>query len=265
MKIPLLDGRDFTELDTPRDRAGHDCQRGLREALFRRAETRSAGRWKAGVTGSASSALPRDTKVPLAERKNPIPYFYVPFRQVYRADLAIDFFVRTQGDPNQAIGLLRQEVRKMDPNVGVYDAMTMGEFISAALFGQRVAASLLAALGAIAILLAGVGLYSVISYSIAQRTQELGIRMALGASPVDVLGLVLRQGMGLTCIGLVVGAAIAIAFTRTASGMLVHVSATDPLVFGAAGLFLVIIALLASYIPARRAVRIDPNIALRAQ
>ena len=263
MKIPLLDGRDFNELDTREAEPVMIVSEAFVKRFF---EGRNPVGRKVEGWGSWFRVIgvARDTKVH-SQSENPIPYFYVPFRQVYRADLAIDFFVRTNGDANQALGLLRQEVRRMDPNVGVFDAMPMEEFISASLFGQRVAASLLAALGAMAIVLAGVGLYSVISYSVVQRTQELGIRMALGASPGDVLALVIRQGMGLTCIGLVAGSAVAVAFARTARGMLIHVSATDPIVFGAAALFLAGIALLASYIPARRAIRIDPNIALRAQ
>jgi putative ABC transport system permease protein len=108
-------------------------------------------------------------------------------------------------------------------------------------------------------------LYSVISYSITQRTQEIGIRMALGAQPWDVLRLVLRQGMVLAAAGVAVGVAGATVVTRLASRLLVNISATDPLVFAGAALFLAAIALAASYVPARRATRIDPNIALRSQ
>jgi ABC-type antimicrobial peptide transport system permease subunit len=153
----------------------------------------------------------------------------------------------------------------MDANVGVFDAMPLSEYIGASLFPQRVAASLLGVLGAIALILAAVGLYSVMAYSITQRTQEIGIRMALGARPRDVLGLVVRQGMGLTLGGLLAGVVAAVAVTRLAAGLLVNVSATDPLIFGGAALFLAVVALAASYIPAMRATRIDPNTALHCQ
>ena len=195
----------------------------------------------------------------------PKPYFYVPFRQVYRADLGIALYVRSAGDPNLALAAIRREVRSLDAGVGVFDAMPLTEYIGAALFPQKVAAALLGVLGLVALVLAAAGLYSVMAYSISQRTQEIGIRMALGAQPSDVLGLVVRQGMGLTLAGQAAGVAGAIAVTRLVSGLLVNVSATDPLIFGGAALFLAVVALVATCVPARRATGIDPNTALRCQ
>jgi predicted lysophospholipase L1 biosynthesis ABC-type transport system permease subunit len=191
------------------------------------------------------------------------PFFYVAFRQVYREDLGISLYVRTAGDVGQGLAGLRREVAALDPSAGVFDATELSEYIGASLYAQKIAASLLAALGAVALLLAALGLYSVISYSISRRTQEIGIRMALGARPWDVLGLVVRQGMGLTAAGLLVGVAAAAGATRFATGFLVNVSATDPLIFAAAALFLASVALFACFVPARRATRIDPNVALR--
>jgi putative ABC transport system permease protein len=123
----------------------------------------------------------------------------------------------------------------------------------------------MAVLGIVALTLAAMGLYSVMAYSVSQRTSELGIRMALGAQTADVVALVVRQAMVLTLIGLAIGVAASLALTRLAAGVLVQVSATDPLIFGGAALFLAAIALAASYLPARRATRIDPLIALRYQ
>jgi ABC-type antimicrobial peptide transport system permease subunit len=117
--------------------------------------------------------------------------------------------------------------------------------------------------GAISLLLAAIGLYSVMSYAVSQRTQEMGIRMALGAQPRDVLGLVLREGLRLTVPGLLVGSAIALAGVRIVGGMLVNVSASDPLTFAFAAAFLALVAALASYLPALRATRVDPVVALR--
>jgi putative ABC transport system permease protein len=120
-------------------------------------------------------------------------------------------------------------------------------------------------LGAVSLLLAAVGLYSVRSYAISQRTNEIGIRMAMGAQPRDVLAMVVRQGMVLTAAGLAAGLAAALAATRLLSGMLVNVSANDPMILAGAALFLGLMALLASYLPARRATKVDPIAALRCQ
>ena len=143
----------------------------------------------------------------------------------------LPFTRATSGDPSSAVAAIRREVHQMDPNVGVYDAIPLTEYISASLFVQKMAASLLGALGAIALVLAAVGLYSVMAYSIAQRTQEIGIRMALGATPGNVLALVGRQAIGMVLVGTVVGSVAAVALTRMASGLLVRVSATDPRIF----------------------------------
>jgi putative ABC transport system permease protein len=200
-----------------------------------------------------------------AMNERPQPYFYVPFRQVYREDLEIAFLVRVAGDPSRAVSLLRHEVQGMDPAVGVFDAMPLSEFIGASLFPQKVAASLLGVLGLIALVMAAAGLYSVMAFAIIQRTQEIGIRMALGAKSRDVVLMILRQGMVMTLIGLVAGTVAAIAVTRVASRALIGVSATDPMVFGGAAIFLAAVAMAACFVPARRATRIDPNTALHWQ
>jgi ABC-type antimicrobial peptide transport system permease subunit len=190
---------------------------------------------------------------------------YVPFRQVYREDMGIAFYARTVGNPIAALAAMRHDVKEMDPNVGVFDATPLTEYITASLFVQKIAASLLGVLGAIALVLAAVGLYSVMACSIAQRTQEIGIRMALGAKPRDVLAVILGQAMGTVLIGILTGVIVAAALTRMAAGLLVNVSATDPGIFCGAAVFLAAVAALAAYIPAVRATRIDPNVALRCQ
>ena len=141
--------------------------------------------------------------------------------------------------------------------------MAFNEWTKVMLLPHKAAASLAAGLGLISLLLAAVGLYSVMAYSVTQRTQEIGIRMALGAPPFDVLADILRRGMALTAIGLGAGLGVSLLVTRLIAGMLVNVSATDPATFAAGALFLASVAALASYLPARRATKVDPMITLR--
>ena len=263
LRIGLVEGRDFTEQDDEKSQPvmivnETFAQRFLTGRNPIGHQVHGWGQWftVVGVVKDSKYHTPNEA---------PLPYFYVPFRQIYRADLAIAFYLRTNGGSSQALVMMRRELRSMDPNVGMFDAMPLSEFIEASLFPQKVAAMLLAVLGAIALVLAAAGLYSVIAYTISQRTQEIGIRMALGARPGDVLALVVLQGMGLTLAGLAAGVAVALAITRLASGLLVNVSATDPLIFAGATLFLALVALAAVCVPALRATRTDPNAALRWQ
>jgi len=139
----------------------------------------------------------------------------------------------------------------------------MTEYISASLFGAKIAASLLSVLSGLGLLLATIGLYGVMAYSVAQRTSEIGIRVTLGAQPRDIMQMVIRQGMGFAVAGLFVGALVAAALARVVSSVLVAVSPTDPLVYSLAGVFTIIITLIAAAIPAHRALRVDPMEALR--
>ena len=263
MKIPLVDGRDFTE---------HDDEQSRKVMIVSEAFVRHffAGRYPIGrrVRGWGEwftvVGVAKDSKVH-TPNEAPQSYFYVPFRQVYRTDRPITYYIRSAGDPNQAVALLRREVHSLDPGATVVYPMPLADSMEASVFPQKVAASMLAALGGLALVLAAVGLYSVMSYTITQRTQEIGIRMALGAQPAHVLGMVVRGGMALTAAGVGVGIAAAAVVTRLASPLLVNVSATDPVIFGGAALFLAAVALAASYLPARRATRIDPNVALRCE
>ena len=263
MRIPLREGRDFTE---------HDDEKANQVMIVNETFARRflGGRSPLGhrVRGWARwftiVGVARDSKFH-TPNEAAAPYFYVPFRQVYREDLGIAFYVRTKGDPAQAASTLRREIQAMDPAAASFDAMPLEQYIGASLFPQKVAAMLLGVLGAIALVLAAVGLYSVMAYSITQRTNEIGIRMALGASPLQVLGLVVRQGMAMAAGGLVAGVVVAMAVMRLASGLLVKISANDPSVYAAAVLFLALVAMAASYFPARRATRIDPNAALHTE
>ena len=158
---------------------------------------------------------------------------------------------------------MRRAVTETDPNAAAFHAVPLAEYTEVATFGQKVAASLMGALGLMCLLLAAMGLYSVMSYSVTQRIPEIGIRMAMGARPWNVIGMVVRQGMGLTVGGLTVGMLAAFATTRLVASMLFRVDAADPATFLLAGVFLGAVALFATWLPAFRATRIDPMSALR--
>ncbi|HKY44745.1 MAG TPA: ABC transporter permease [Pyrinomonadaceae bacterium] len=189
---------------------------------------------------------------------------YVPYAQDRRAFMAPrDLVLRTKGDAASVAASVRQAVWSVDKDQPVTNVRTMDQVFASAISQERFQALLLGLFAALALVLACVGLYGVISYSVAQRTHEIGVRMALGARPGDVLKLVLRQGMGLTIAGLVVGIAIGSVVTRVLSDMLFGVTPRDPLTFVGVPALLLLVAFLACYIPARRATRIDPLVALR--
>ena len=277
MHIPIVEGRNFTEQDDESDKAPFVMI--VNEAFVRHF---FAGRDPVGhkVSGWGIDfrivGVAKDSKYHYLSDTN-LPYFYVPFRQIYRTDMSLAFYVRAQGNPASVLTTLRAQTREIDPNVMVFDAVPLKEFIGASLYPQKVAASLMAVLGSIAVLLAAVGLYSVMAYWVAQRTQEIGVRMALGAQPGHVLRLVVRQGLSLTAAGLVVGTLIAFALSRIASSVSFTNSAmgagaklmgdggAEPLIFAAAAVFLCALATLAAYLPARRAASIDPMQALRTE
>jgi predicted permease len=261
MRIPLVEGRDFTEQDdenrTPVLIVNQTFAKrffGGRDPMGRK--VRGWGEWFT-VIGEV-----KDSKyVNLTESQ--LPYFYVPFRQVYRADMGLAFYIRTHTDPRDAIATMRRDVQSIDPNVAIVGAVPLAQHIVETLFAEKVAASLLSTLGGLALLLAAVGLYSVMAYSVGQRTHEMGIRMALGAEPAHVLKLVVSQGLTLTLLGLGAGLVAALAFTRLLASFLYGTTTTDPMTFIAVCFLLASVALLATYIPARRATKVEPVVALR--
>ena len=189
---------------------------------------------------------------------------YVPYAQERRVFIAPrDLVLRTKGDATSVAGAVRQAVWSVDKDQPISHVRTMDQVFGAAISQERFQALLLGLFAALALVLACIGLYGVISYAVAQRTHEIGVRMALGARPRDVLRLVLRQGMSLTVVGLVLGIAIGSVATRVLSDLLYGVTARDPLTFVGVPILLLVVAFLACYIPARRATRIDPLVALR--
>ncbi len=187
---------------------------------------------------------------------------YVPYPQLASPQLYLS--VRTSLDPHSLASAMRAAAESADPDQPVSDIHTMEERLEQASASPRFTTLLIGIFSGVAFVLAAVGIYGVIAYSVAQRTAELGVRIALGAAKGDILRLVVGNGVMLTLIGIVIGLAGSIALTRLITQMLYDTSATDPLAFGASALLFLAIAVLASYVPARRATRIDPADALRA-
>jgi len=186
---------------------------------------------------------------------------YVPHAQDFQWNF-MGLVIRTAGNPAAFATTLRREVQALDKDQPVYNVRTMDDVVANSLGTRRVSMQLFAVFACAALLLAAIGIYGVMAYSVTQRTQEIGLRMALGAQKSDVLGLVIRQGMTLTAIGVIVGLAGAFALTRVIGNLLYGVTATDPATFVAIPLLLLFVAVLACYLPARRAARLDPTRAL---
>jgi predicted permease len=261
MKIPLLEGRDFNQQDdrehppvmiVTREFARHFMPN--QEPIGQKVQ--GWGKWFTVV------GVVDDSKI-LRLTENTAPYFYAPIRQIYRPEMGLKFFVRTSGPVNDAVTALRREGNAIDPAVPVFSAMALEEYIGASLFAQRIAASLLGTLGSVALLLAAIGLYGVMAYSVAQRTNEIGIRVALGAQPLQVMRMIVRECLTLALPGLVLGSLLAVALARVVSASLVEVSPRDPAIYATAAAFTILVTLCAAANPARRAAKVDPMVALR--
>ena len=261
LKIPLLEGRDFDA----RDAADSEPVMIVNREFVRRfipsgaaigRKVRGWGTWFT-IVGVAEN-----TKV-YRLNETPRPYFYVPIRQIYRPEMGLVYFVRTDGSTDAAISALRREALSAGPTVPVFDASSLDASIAASLFSARISASLLSILGGAALLLAAMGLYGVMAYSVAQRTNEIGIRIALGARGTDVLRLVMNDGARLAGIGYACGAVAALGLTRFLADLLFGVRASDPWIFGGAAALMAAVTFVAVYFPARRAMRVDPMVALR--
>jgi predicted permease len=193
--------------------------------------------------------------------EDPRAFIWTPLMQDYNSSGAL--MVRTAGSPESLFSAVRSEVQSLDPNLPLFDVKTLNEHLKLALFPARVAATVLGVFGLVALLLSAIGIYGITSYAVAQRTHEIGIRMALGAQLRDVLKLVLNHGLKLTLIGAAIGLIGAYMATRAITSVLYGVSTTDPLTFVFVSLLLIGVALIACYVPARRATKVDPLIALR--
>jgi putative ABC transport system permease protein len=261
LRIPVLEGRDFTERDDLNSAPVVIVNQTFAQRYFR-GESPVGRRVLVDGAWSTVAGLVKDSKY-YTLTEPPTPYMYLPYLQRHGGEFWTAFFVRTVGPARGSFGAVRREATAIDPNAGVAEVVEFEEMVAGSLYAQKVAAALLGVLGAVSLLLAVLGIYSVLAYTVSQRAHEFGIRLALGAEPSDVVGLVLRRGMALTLAGIGIGAVLSIAAMRMAAGRLVGVSPGDPVAIAGSALFLGAIALLASYLPARRATKVDPMVALR--
>jgi putative ABC transport system permease protein len=266
MRIPLLRGRFFSEQDSPSNPNVAIISEALERRYFPNQDpigrqmrfgfppNGNVAREIVGVVGDV-----RDVSL----SQNPGPIMYVPFIQapLYGGEVV----VRSSLSTSSVAAAIRQSVRSIDKNLPVTDVESFSDALGQSISQERFRTFLLGSFSAIALVLAAVGIFGVISYSASQRTHEIGIRMALGAQRRDVLYLILGQGARLALLGLGIGVVLALLLTRLIATMLYRVSATDPLTFAAVAIVLLGVAVTACYIPARRAMRVDPMVALRYQ
>ena len=262
LQVPLIAGRAFTDRDT--DNTAKVVI--VNETMARRL-------WPGQSPIGKHLTIWRDEKFPreivgvVGETKrsldnDPSQQMYVPYAQDASWS-SMSFVIRTSGDPASTSPAVRNEIRSLDKGAPVFNVLTMNDLLATSVAPRRTPMLLLSAFAAAALLLAMIGIYGVTAYYVTQRTQEIGIRMALGAQMSDVLKLVLRGGMTLAAIGIAVGLAGAFALTRWMTSLLFGVKPTDALTFIAVAVCLLVTALLACYLPARRATKVDPLVALR--
>jgi putative ABC transport system permease protein len=189
--------------------------------------------------------------------------WYMPYRQGPGPGMAL--VIRTAGDPMRLVPAVRAAVREMDKDLPLADVGLLADNVSRSTRSRRFSASLLGGFAGLAMVLAAVGIYGVISYSVTRRRHEIGVRMALGAERGRIAGMVVARALAMAGVGVVIGVSGGLALTRWLRSMLFGVSATDPLVFAGASLFLLTVAAIAGYLPARRAARVDPGVALREE
>jgi predicted permease len=258
MGIPLVSGREFVRNDDERARPVAVVNETMsarfwagKDPVGKRLQVN--GRWVQVVGVTKNSKLRS-----LAEL--PAPFFYVPMRQ---SSSGQGLEIRTKLGPETMANALAREVKALDANLAPGEVITMREQVDRMMWSQRAAVTLLVVFGGLALLLAAIGLYGVLSYAVSQSTRELGLRIALGAGVPDVLRLVVSHTARLAGGGLVIGAVAALGLTRLMAGMLYRVSPRDPLIFGSAMIVTLIASLASCWLPALRATRIDPANALK--
>lgn len=262
MRIPLLAGRDFDSRDGARA-AGTVI---INETMARRFWPNESPIGKRFEIGGVRRApveiigIARDTKHRTLQEE-PRSVMYLPFLQHYEPQMVLH--ARTSAEPSTVLGALQDEVHKLDPSLPIFEVKTLAQRLSESIWPQRTMGTLVSILGVLALLLAAMGLYGTVSYSVAQRTREIGVRIALGAQTKAVTRLVLRNGMGPALLGVILGLVSAVAGTRIIASFLYGVNAQDPVTFLVIAFLLTGVALIACYIPARKAAKVDPMVALR--
>ncbi len=251
----VLKGRTFTDQDVQAGMKVAVIDENLARTYFPDTEPIGHKIRQATIVGVVSTLRDFETLTPAHDT------FFTPVSDFYFQ--ISDLVVRTQGDPMRLAGAIRAAVSALDKDQTISEMRTLETILSGMLSPRRLSMILLALFAGLALLLAGVGLYGLLQYTMMQQVHDIGIRMALGARPKDVLETALRHGLQLTLVGIAIGATGAFALTRVIRGLLYGVSPTDPFTFACVALVLTAVALLASYLPARRAAKIDPMVALR--
>jgi putative ABC transport system permease protein len=262
MGIPLLQGRDFTASETELGEPVAIINETMahrywprQSALGRRIRFGTDASWRT-IVGIFRDAKQGSLQAAVRDQ------VYIPYGQQYSWS-TMSLIARTASDPLQVVGMARAELARLDPNLPLYDVQSLETVVRRSYWDRRLYRSMFSVFASVALFLAAIGIYGVIAYAVAQRTHEIGVRVALGATRRDVMRLVVGQGLGLALAGVGVGALGAIGITRLLASLLYGVGPLDPVSFGGMAVVLAGVALLASYLPARRAARVDPMVALR--
>lgn len=271
MRIPLLRGRDLNDSDAAGRPGAVLISQSMAKQFWPNEDPigkRLTLYFFPNVTREVVGVV-ADVKLNAMNETRPAATLYAPLAQMTAAageewsSFGMNLTVRTKSDPSKVVAAITNSVREIDPEVPLLNVRTMGDSVSASLLPEHFTMLLLVAFAGLALLLAVIGIYSVMSYSVSRRTNEIGIRVALGATPSDVLHLVIRQGMTLAILGSAIGIAGALALSRLMATLLYGVQPTDPATFIVVAIVLTLVALAACYVPARRAMRVDPIIAVR--
>jgi putative ABC transport system permease protein len=268
MGVQLIKGRDFTSRDGLRSTQVAIINEALARRYFPNQDPLGK-RIRPGIGIDDRGWLMREIVAVVSDskhgslREEPPPYIYLPHGQFPRHGMTL--VVRAASDPKALIGVVQKEAHTLDSELPVFSIRTLDQYLASSVAEPKFSALLLGLFAGLALILSCIGLYGVMSYAVAQRTRELGIRMALGAQPRDALKLVIRQGIGLALLGAAIGSAGAAGLTRMMKGWLFGVSPTDPLTFAVAALLLTVVALLSCWIPARRATKVDTITVLRSE